>query len=227
MPPEKRKKKPKKERPKKERPEREKISPEPRVLSNAALVVVIAFCLTVLFAVIFLSTVLSEHSDMVNARNAFSSGDYQRVYEELNNKKLEGSDEVMFQRAKTVLSLRRKLDSYQRRMNLGEDLEALDALFQGVYLYQELLSSDQNGALEELTEIYQQICTILENDYGVSAEEAIEINSYDDESYTRRLDALLHGTEEDFFEEESVEETPDSLEDILPDEEAFADMETM
>ena len=184
----------------------------------------VAFCATLIAAITFLSSFLPEYADKTEARRAFYAGDYKTVYEQLNNKKLGSSDEIMFQRATEVLSLQHKLDSYHNRMALGEDMEALDALFQGVNLYIELAGSDTSGARNELTVIYQQICTILQDDYGVSPEEAVEINGYDNETYTRKLDSLLHGTEFYLPGEEPVEETPSVPEDVLPDEEAFIDM---
>ena len=213
-----------KKKKKKEKKEKEKRPPEPKVLTRRATIVLVAFCATLIAAITFLSSFLPEYADKAEARRAFYAGDYKTVYEQLNNKKLGSSDEIMFQRAVEVLSLQHKLDSYQNRIVLGKDMEALDALFQGVDLYIELAGSDTSGALDELTEIYQQICTILQNDYGVSSEEAVEINGYDNETYTRKLDSILHGTEFYLPGEEPVEETPSVPEDVLPDEEAFIDM---
>lgn len=214
----------KKKKEKKEKKEKEKRPPEPKILTRRTMIVLVAFCATLIAAITFLSSFLPEYADKTEARRAFYAGDYQTVYEQLNNKKLGSSDEIMYQRATEILSLQHKLDSYQNRMVLGEDMDALDALFQGVDLYLEFAGSDTSGALNELTEIYQQICTILQNDYGVSTEEAVEINGYDNETYTRKLDSLLHGTEFYLPGEEPVEETPAVPEDVLPDEEAFIDM---
>lgn len=214
----------KKKKEKKEKKEKEKRPPEPKVLTRRATIVLVAFCATLIAAITFLSSFLPEYADKTEARRAFYAGDYKTVYEQLKNKKLGSSDEIMFQRAVEVLSLQHKLDSYQNRIVLGKDMEALDALFQGVNLYIELAGSDTSGALDELTEIYQQICTILQDDYGVSPEEAVEINGYDNETYTRKLDSILHGTEFYLPGEEPVEETPSVPEDVLPDEEAFIDM---
>ena len=214
----------KKKKEKKEKKEKEKRLPEPKVLTRRATIVLVAFCATLIAAITFLSSFLPEYADKTEARRAFYTGDYETVYEQLNNKKLGSSDEIMYQRATEILSLQHKLDSYHNRMALGEDMEALDALFQGVNLYIELAGSDTSGARNELTVIYQQICTILQDDYGVSPEEAVEINGYDNETYTRKLDSLLHGTEFYLPGEEPVEETPSVPEDVLPDEEAFIDM---
>lgn len=214
----------KKKKEKKEKKEKEKRPPEPKVLTRRATIVLVAFCATLIAAITFLSSFLPEYADKAEARRAFYAGDYKTVYEQLNNKKLGSSDEIMFQRAAEVLSLQHKLDSYQNRIVLGKDMEALDALFQGVDLYIELAGSDTSGSRNELTEIYQQICTILQDDYGVSPEEAVEINGYDNATYTRKLDSILHGTEFYLPGEEPVEETPSVPEDVLPDEEAFIDM---
>ena len=208
----------------KEKKEKEKRLPEPKVLTRRATIVLVAFCVTLIAAITFLSSFLPEYADKTEARRAFYAGDYKTVYEQLNNKKLGSSDEIMYQCATEILSLQHKLDSYHNRMALGEDMEALDALFQGVDLYIELAGSDTSGSQNELTAIYQQICTILQDDYGVSPEEAVEINGYDNETYTRKLDSILHGTEFYLPGEEPVEETPSVPEDVLPDEEAFIDM---
>ena len=207
-----------------EKKEKEKRPPEPKVLTRRATIVLVAFCVTLIAAITFLSSFLPEYADRTEARRAFYAGDYKTVYEQLNNKKLGSSDEIMYQRATEILSLQHKLDSYHNRMALGEDMEALDALFQGANLYIELVGSDTSGSQNELTAIYQQICTILQDDYGVSPEEAVEINGYDNETYTRKLDSILHGTEFYLPGEEPVEETPSVPEDVLPDEEAFIDM---
>ena len=214
----------KKKKEKKEKKEKEKRPPEPKILTKRTAIVLVAFCATLIAAITFLSSFLPEYADKTEARRAFYAGDYETVYEQLNNKKLGSSDEILYQRATEILSLQHKLDSYHNRMALGEDMEALDALFQGVDLYLELAGSDTSGTLNELTTIYQQICTILQNDYGVSAQEAVEIIGYDNVTYTRKLDSLLHGTEFYLPGEESVEETPAIPEDVLPDEEAFIDM---
>ena len=74
----------------------------------------------------------------------------------------------------------------------------------------------------EVDAIYQQICNILENKYGITYEEALEINTYDNETYTRRLNSIVNGTEfvmpgEEVEAEEIEEELPPQ--DVLPEEE--------
>lgn len=109
-------------------------------------------------------------------------------------------------------------------MALGQRVEALDALFRGVELYGQLIAEDTYGVADELTGIYQSICGILEADYGVSAQEAAEINTYDAQTYTRKLTSLANGTEfvlpgEEAAAELSEEPIEEPLQDVLEAEE--------
>lgn len=220
---EKKKKKPKKE--KKEKQEKVKMPPSPKVLSKRAMAVLVAFCATLVACIIFLSNFLPEYADKVQARSAYYAGDYQTVYTNLNHKSLNSSDEIIYTRAKQILSLQRKLDSYYNRMELGKELEAVDALFQGAEKYQKLMTYGDAGIQESLTKIYAQICDVLQNNYGVSQDEIAEINAYDDVTYTKKLNSLVYGTEFYLPGEEPVEEEPPMPpQDVLPEEEEFIDM---
>ncbi|MDE7285968.1 MAG: hypothetical protein K2N55_03855, partial [Lachnospiraceae bacterium] len=188
------KKKPKKEKKeKKEKPPKEKVKGE-KILSTKKLLVLIAFCATIITSIVVFSTFLPEYADKKNANEAFYEGDYETVYKLLYNKQLNNSDTIIFNRARIVLKLERKLQSYENNMALNRQLEAIDALMQGVKCYYELTSADTYGAGEELDGLYQQICLILQNNYGISPEEAIEINAYDNVSYTMKLNSILNGT---------------------------------
>lgn len=221
-------KKPKKE--KKEKPPKEKIKGE-KVLSTKKLLVLIAFCATIIASIMLLSTFLPEYADTKNARNAFYKGDYDEVYKLLYDKRLKSNDLIMFNRAKIVLKLERKLQSYENNMALNKELEALDALMQGVKCYYDLSDEEVYGVEKELDAFYQQICTILENNYGITPEEAVEINGYDNVAYTMRLNSLISGVQTVLPEEETateevtapeevtVPEEPTATQDILPEEE--------
>lgn len=220
---EKKKKKPKKE--KKEKPEKIKMPPSPKVLSKRAMAVLVAFCATLVACIIFLSDFLPEYADKIQARSAYYAGDYQTVYMNLNHKSLNSSDEIIYTRAKQILSLQRKLDSYYNRMELGKELEAVDALFQGAEKYQKLMTYGDSGIHESLTKIYGQICDILQNNYGVTQDEIAGINAYDDITYSKKLNSLVYGTEFYLPGEEPVEEEPPMPpQDVLPEEEEFIDM---
>lgn len=220
------KKKKKKEKKKKEKKEKEpKDTPKEKpvkVLSKKNLLVLIAACATLLGSIFALSTFLTEYSDRQNARQAFYDGDYEEVYKLFYNRNLNSSDTVIYNKVKIVLTIDRKLKSYENNLALNRELEAVDALIQGVSCYQSLKGIDEYDVRNEVDAIYQQICNILENKYGITYEEALEINTYDNETYTRRLNSIVNGTEfvmpgEEVEAEEIEEELPPQ--DVLPEEE--------
>ena len=221
------KKKKKKEKKKKEKKEKEpseapKEKPV-KVLSKKNMMVLIAACATLLGSIFALSTFLTEYSDRQNARQAFYDGDYEEVYRLFYDRNLNSSDTVIYNKVKIVLTLERKLKSYENNLALNKELEAVDALIQGISCYQSLQGIDEYDVRNEVDAIYQQICNILENKYGITYEEAIEINTYDNETYTRIVDAIVNGTE--FVmpgeETEEAEESEEELlpQDVLPEEE--------
>lgn len=218
----KKKKRPEKEKKKKEKVEGPKEKPI-KVLSPTALFVLIAFCATLIASVVLLSIFLPDYADKQNARNAFYAGDYNKVYELLYDKKLNQSDELLYNRANIVLQLQRRLDSYNFNRKTGKEAEAMDALLQGVVRYRELMSGETYGASDELMPIYQTILDHLNTDFGISEEEAIEINTYDSEAYTQKIYAIINGT--DFGETKDADLIPEQPQDILPEEEDIISME--
>lgn len=210
-------KKKKKEKVKKEKPAKNDEKTV-KVLSKTTLLLMIAFCATLITAIVCFSLFLPDFSDKKNARNAFYQGDYETSYELLYNKVLNDSDQIIFQRAKIVLQLERRIASYENYKNLGKELEALDALLQGIGKYDALIGEAQSyGAEGEIEALYQKILTSLSESYDISEEDAREINSYDDVTYTKKLNSVVFGTE--FVKPGEEVEEPLPPQDILPEEE--------
>ena len=213
------KKKPKKEKkPKEEKPKEKTV----KVLSKRKLLVLIAFCATIIGSIILLSFFLPEYADKKSARNAYNTGDYESVYTLLYDQNLNSSDLLIFNRAATIRKMERRVESYENNLTLGRELEALDSLLKGVECYQTLTEADEFGVRKEVDAIYQQICGILDGNYGITAEEAVEINTYDSENYTKRLYSAVYGTSFTRPGEESVPEEPaepSQPQDVLDDEE--------
>ena len=212
----KKKKKEKKKKEKKDKAPSEAPKEKPvKVLSKKNMLVLIAACATLLGSIFALSTFLTEYSDRQNARQAFYDGDYEEVYRLFYDRNLNSSDTVIYNKVKIVLTLERKLKSYENNLALNKELEAVDALIQGISCYQSLQGIDEYDVRNEVDAIYQQICNILENKYGITYEEAIEINTYDNETYTRIVDAIVNGTEF-VMPGEEIEEAEESEEELLP-----------
>lgn len=216
----KKKKKPKREKKEKAKGPKEK---SPKILSKKMLFSMIAFCSTIIAAIVLLSIFLPDYADKKNARTAFYTGDYSKVYELLYDKNLNQSDQLIFERANVVLKLQRRLDSYELNKKIGQEAEALDALLQGTLKYEEILSDATYGAEEELQALYRKILDHLEQDYGIGEEEARTINSYDSETYSRKIYSVVNGEDFSDLEQEAGEEGKtadnDKLQDVLPEEE--------
>lgn len=214
-------KKEKKPKPVKEKKEKEKTPWENpfRILTAKHVIAILAFCATIIASICIFVTFLPQFADKENAREAFYQGNYGKVYELFYNKKLSGNDEIIFDRAKTILILDRKLKSYYNNIALNQELEAVDALIRGVECYWSLEGVDEYGVRAEIDSIYQQICIILESNYGITPDDAIEIYKYDNVTYTQRLTDAINGIGDSLMDEESEAGEEDVPLDVLPEEE--------
>lgn len=224
---------------KEKKPKPEKVKKKPETPDNEPgkrinpkfLFVLVAFCATVIAAVNLLSIFLTDYADKQNARIAFYSGQYEDVYLFLYNRTLNQEEQLLYNRADTVLQLQRRLDSYHANKKIGKEAEALDSLLLGVGIYRDLIGKETYGASDELDSIYRDILNCLGANYGVNEEMAIEINAYDREAYTQKVYALVNGTDYIMDSSESTESSesiePEFMEpqDILPDEEDIINRE--
>ena len=209
-----------------------------KILNKKGLIAIIALCATIIAGVLILSTFIPQFVSRQEARTAFNNGDYETTYELFYKKKLSKKETELYNKSKTVLRMERKLQSYENNMAMDRELEAVDALFLGVKCYEGLREADTYGVRQEVDAVYQQICGILENNYGISEEEAISITKFDNVRYTKKIKALVgelavpEDTDSISQESESgaadgedgLPETGDTegaseLQDVLPEEE--------
>lgn len=224
-------KKPKEKKPKEKKPA-EDTKERSKPLGKKTWFVIIAFCGTLLASIVLLSVFLPEYADKKAAQNAFYSGDYETAYTLLYGKKLSDDDMLMFHKAETIRTMERRLESYNNKLALNQELEAVDTLLKAVSCYQLLAGADEYGVRSEVDAVYQQIVSLLENNYGITAQEAMEVISYDEQAYTRRLHTAVYGTdftdpddEADEASDQSEDAVPEVLpaQDVLPEEEEFMD----
>lgn len=220
------KKKLKKPRKKKEKKDdlESMLVPTQKVINQKTIMVLVSFCASLTACIVFLSSFLPEYADKKEARQSYYAGDYRKTYENLYNKNLSESDTIIYNRARMVLMLQQKMDTYHYYIKLGKELEALDSLLQGVERYHRLSNRDA-GIQSELDAVYAQICDILQNNYDISSTEADEINTYDKIIYSQRLNSIVYGIEFDPSLEEPMEEEEIlPTQDVLPEEEEWIDM---
>ncbi len=200
-------------------------------LSRKRVMSIFALCFSILAAIIILQKATLVTSNLKETVWAYDNNDYTTCYQNLLGVDRNEKEEEIFQKSAIIMSVQRKLDSYQHFMMMGLEVEALNSLLEGVVVYRE----QQDAAREwdvttQITEIYQVICDKL-SVFGVSDEDVEEILGYDSKvTYTKRLDSIVNGTpfvvEEPVFEEDSSVEEAKPLEDVLPWEEDFLPEDT-
>lgn len=218
------KKKPKKEKPQKDSIEQE-IGKSRKVLSRKGLITLIAFCTSLISIIVAFAFFLTDYADKQKARQAFYMGDYQEAYVLLYDKTLNDSDALILGRVRVILELERNMEVYEFYVKTEKEALAMNALLEGVQNYEEISEVNDFGSGRELTEIYQDILQILEEKYGITEEEAREINTYGAEEYTQKVYAIVNGTH-DGSDSGNEQEQPQSVEDILPEEEGIIALET-
>lgn len=224
---EKKEKKPKEKKKKEPKPKVEKVKEKEKPskpIGKMNLILVTLFSLTIMAAVLLLTTALTNFAIRNDAKNAFESGDYEETYQLLYGRKLDEEQEQIFKRVEIVLQIERKLDNYKYYKDAGDAARALDALLQAADRYSEVRGTDTYGAGEELLRLYQVILEHLNLDYGVSEEMAFEINACEEnKDYSKRIYDIVNGTGFADSPSEETQEPKDEVRDILPEEEDIID----
>lgn len=165
-------------------------------LSPKKIAVVTVFAASVLAGILLFSNYASFQDSIAKARRAYYAGDYKSVYIETYGEKLDESDSIIEAKSKVILTMQRKLDSYQNHMKLGQNVEALNALITGLQTYDTInQEAESYGVLAEVDSIKDEILAILESNYGLNEEESKALLQDDDKvSYTLALDRIANGT---------------------------------
>jgi len=191
-PKEKKPKKPREKKPKKEKPAGE-AEQGPKV-PKKYIIRTAAFAVSVLAAVIVLAVILPKANVMKSARTAYYDHDYKEAFYSMYGKKLNESDQLIYDRSKTIILMDRKYESYGQYKAMGMNDKALDALFQGLKRYEALKSDAETlGVISDIDSTRDSILLALQNDYGVSEEQAMEIIGYSKTDYTGAVNAILRG----------------------------------
>ncbi len=160
---------------------------------------------------------IPDYMQKQEARERYDEGQYERVYDLLYGKELNEEETELLQKSNIILQVRAKLRSYENYNKLGMQMEALNALIEGVERCQLFrMEAQQYGIADEVDSVYAQILAQLSGNYGVSEADALDIlSSSNDLTYSEKLYGIINGTG---IEEPDVEQ-PKVKEDILPEEE--------
>ncbi len=158
------------------------------------------------------------------ATNYFANQKYRKAYDEIVGVEVKEKDEELKDRIYTVMYVERLYESYLNNMELGRQEKALDSLLRGVSKYYEHYEEAQElGITSDLDYSFQQIKTVLNDQYGITVEQAVEINKLDDYDYVQYIQSIVGDVTVDTGSENQPEEgqaaTDQSAEDAaLPEE---------
>lgn len=218
----KKKKEKKPSKPKKEK-EPKPVQEEPggRKLAKKSVFVICLLAFSI-FILIFLFNIIANNLIYKNnAKAAFQEKNYEEAYRLLTGISRNQEEEAMLHHARTVLTIERRVESYEQYLQRDQKLEALDSLMQAVAGYDELYQEALNyNADLEVAEVYGQIITILSEKYGLTEEMARRIAFLEsDQDYTRCLTELVEGRQPEFGTGAGGDGNgADALPDILPEE---------
>ena len=215
-----RKKKPKKEPKPKKVKEKEPENPRNR-LSLKKIMPVAAAGVSLLLVLILLINLGGDFTVKRQAKKAFYEEDYETCYQSLYGKKLNESEQVMFGKSESILRIRLWMREYELFAEEGSEVEALDVLIQAVNdygrLYEYALQWNADG---DISVIYGRMLGILNEKYGLTESQALEIAAeQDDVEYTKKVTAVANGL---VYENRDAESKPPvDLPDMLPEEKQF------
>ena len=228
----KKEKKPKK--PKKEKPKKEAAPAVPeKKLSPKKIIPIVVVCISLGAVILIVGNFLTEYMSKRSGREAYYVGDYQTCYQNLFGRELNETEQVMYSKSESILTIRMWLREYEVFVNEGSELEALDSLLQAVHDYPSLLDyATQWNAQDEVTSAFGEILNILSEKYQLSQEEAQAIADIsDDVEYTKNVMMVLQKlgmgswefpqitqTETAANPAQNTENVPEELPDPLPEE---------
>ena len=234
----KKEKKPKKEKQpkksKKEKPKKEAAPAAPeKKLSPKKIIPIVVVCISLGAVILIVGNFLTEYMSKKSGREAYYAGDYQTCYQNLFGRELNETEQVMYSKSESILTIRMWLREYEVFVNEGSELEALDSLLQAVHDYPSLLDyATQWNVQDEVTSAFGEILNILSEKYQLSQEEAQAIADISDNiEYTKNVMLVLQKLGLGSWEfpdttqtvtavnpAQNTENLPEELPDPLPEE---------
>lgn len=127
-----------------------------------------------------------------NAANYFSNQRYHRAYDEIKGVEVKDKDQELKDRIYTVMYVERLYESYEHNMQLGFKEKALDSLLRGVSKYYEHYEEAvELNIVDDIEYSFAQIQTALLENYGITLEQALEINALEDYEYVKQIESYV------------------------------------
>lgn len=190
----KKKEKAEKKRLKTEKPkppaEKIKISPGAVILSLSVIVIAI-------IGLVFGGKTFWYRSHINDASELLIKKKYVEAYDMFTGIKAKKDDEGLYNQLRTLMLIQREYDSYNASIKMKRPVEGLSSLVKGVKRYEENKDkAELYGVEKDAKTIYSNICDRLSTVYGITPEQADELNGMkDNKEYTRRLKEIVKNSE--------------------------------
>ncbi|MDO5575269.1 MAG: hypothetical protein Q4G60_14965, partial [bacterium] len=200
----KKEKKPKEKKDKKTKEKKPKVIKEPKPektpgkkLPKKQVIVISIMCASIGILMTAIAFYYPYYKDMRQAALDYQNQNYEAAYESLTGHYLNDEEKDLYQKTTLMLRLDRKYQSYMNYTKLGMELEAFNALLQGMEAADQYLEqAELLGIMQEYRTLAQQIEDMLSNQYGVSPDKAREWLAIEDpQVYSRTISDFLLGTD--------------------------------
>lgn len=196
---EKKEKKPKEKKAKREKKPKKEKKPKEKVVDNTPplprkpVILIFLLAFSVLFLVLLTINGIGRYSYLDAAKQAIDNGEYVEAYQELSGLELKESEQKIFEKAEAMAMVQEQYDSYLTLMGADKYSLALDALVRGIGRYDKNLEIAQKYGLEkEMTDIKDQLAEALENQFGMTEEDARELYKIKNrEEYSIRIERII------------------------------------
>lgn len=126
------------------------------------------------------------------ASNYFANQKYRKAYDEIVGVEVKEKDEDLKNRIYTVMYVERLYESYLNNVELDRQEKALDSLLRGVTKYYEHYEEAvELGVVSDMDYSFEQIRTVLNEQYGISLEHALEINALENYDYVQYIQSVV------------------------------------
>lgn len=123
------------------------------------------------------------------AANYFANQKYRRAYDEIVGVEIKEEDQDLKDRIYTVMYVERLYEAYNNNVALGNEEKALDSLLRGVTKYYEYYEeAEELGVVSDIDYSFNQIKETLQSRYGISVEQALDINAMDNLQYVQTVE---------------------------------------
>lgn len=203
------KKKKKEKAPKKVKPPK---APEPplKKLPRKSIVLIFIICGSILVFFVFCLNTMPYNTYIQEAREELKTGNFEKTYKKMAGLPVKTEDEMIYYRSIVLTKLNRRYDNYEMYLGLGKNLNALDALVQGVKIYDEWLPKAQNFEIEdEFNDVYSKIVAALNDSFQIQEEQARQLATLGSMEYTKELKKLVG--EEVTVSEGSIQEESNTI----------------